>query len=120
MENENYKLMISKVIIGAVLVAAVITGIGGIMHLWLHGHEIVSYQMFQGEPKPYTSFFGIWQTAFSFSAKGIMQLGLLLLVLGQIVRVLLTLFLFAKEKDYFFSFASLFILVVMLVSLFLA
>ncbi len=115
---ENFKLIISKLIIAIVIIATIVTCVGGIMYLWQHGHETISYQLFQGEPQPYTSFFGIWQSAFSFSAKGIMQLGLLLLVVGQAVRVLLTTWLFAKEKDYFFSFSSLFIFAVMMYSLF--
>ncbi len=115
---ENFKLMISKLIITIVIIASVISCIGGIVYLWYHGHETISYQLFQSEPQPFTSFFGIWQQAFSFSPKGVMQLGLLLLVVGQAVRVMLTTWLFAKENDYFFSFSSLFIFAVMMYSLF--
>lgn len=114
---ENFRLAISKLIIGAVLLATVVVCIGGIMYLWQHGTDRISYELFQGEPKASTTFLGIWSEAFSFSARGIIQLGLLLLVIGQSVRVLLTLCLFAKEKDYFFSIVSLVILVILIASL---
>lgn len=114
---ENFNLIIGKFIITFVIIAAVVASLGGVLYLWQNGHETINYHLFQGEPKMYTSFSGILDAAFSFSAKGIIQLGILLLVLGQVGRVFLTLCLFVKEKDYFFSFSSLFIFVIMVVSL---
>lgn len=114
---DNFSLLISKLIIGVVLFATLVVCIGGAIYLSQHGGDAHNYQHFQGEPQRFTSFFGIWRSAFTFSARGIMQLGLLLLVFGQSVRVLLTLFLFTREKDYFFSVASLIILAILLYSL---
>lgn len=114
---KDFNVVISKVIIGAVLLAAIVVLIGGAVYLLQHGHETISYQVFQGEPKPYTSFFAIWKDAFTLSGRGIIQLGLLLLVVGQFVRVFLTLFLFTEDKDYFFSGASLIILVILFCSI---
>lgn len=114
---EKFRLAISKLIIGSVLLATIVVCLGGVMYLWQHSTDRISYLLFQGEPKPFTTVFGIWHSAFSFSARGIIQLGLLLLVIAQSVRVLLTLCLFAKEKDGFFSMVSLFILVILICSL---
>lgn len=115
---EKSRLIISKLIITAVFVSFFVVLVGDVIHLWQHGQEIISYRLFQGEPKAYTSFFAIWRSAFSDSARGIIQLGLVFLLLGQIIRVALTGFLFAQEKDRFFTWVSVLILAILLYSLF--
>ena len=114
------RLLISKLMVGIIFISSFIMLIGGIIYLIHHGQDTANFQKFQGEPVSYTSFMGIWKSAFSLSSRGIMELGLLLMVFGQAIRVLLTLILFALEKDRVFILISLFILIIMIYSLFWA
>ena len=120
MKITHPRVLISQLIISIIFVSSLLVLIGGTLYLIHHGHDTVSFQKFQGEPVTYTSFMGICKAALSLSARGLIELGLLFMVMGQAIRVLLTLILFALEKDKIFILISLFILIIMIYSLFFA
>ncbi len=63
-----------------VVVSSLIVLIGGGLYLRRHGNELPNYHIFYGEPSELRNVFGIIKTAFSYSGRGIIQFGLLLLI----------------------------------------
>ncbi len=59
----------------------------------------------------------IWHTALSFSPLGLIELGLLTLVVTQIMRVGLLVWFYSATQDYLFALISLFILLALIYSL---
>lgn len=99
-----------------VLVSSVVVIIGGMIYLSFHGHDITNYRVYASEPIAYKSVLAIWRDAFSFSGRSIIQFGILLLVLVQFLRVLLTIGVFARLRDTRFVLISLFIFAVLMFS----
>lgn len=93
------KLIGLLLLVGLFASAVTVLG-GGVIYLWRHGSSPVHYRVFRGEPSDLRSFAGIWADMKRGSGRGIIQLGLVLLVAVQLVRVALTgtLFLLNREK----------------------
>jgi Predicted membrane protein len=102
-----------------VVTASIIALIGGIIYLSVHGMEMRPvYNTFHGEPSAYTSFAGIMDKVFSLDARGIMQLGAVVLIMTPILRVVCSLFSFAIEGDRMYVVITLVVLSVILFSMF--
>lgn len=107
-------------VIGIILMAGtwlsvLLVAIGSAMYLSMYGHESWQQESLQAHIHPTTIKF-IWQFALSFSSLGIIELGLLLLVGTQIIRVALLCFYYTATKDYTFTLISLFILIMLIYS----
>ena len=114
---ERMQLAIGRLLLIGIIVSFILVFIGGSLYLLKHGADTVHYQSFHGEPHIYKSIAGISSNILTFSSLGLIQLGLLVLVIVQILRVGLTTWLFIQLRDNLFFFISLFILVVLLYSL---
>jgi len=102
-----------------VVTASIIALIGGIIYLSVHGMEMRPlYNTFHGEPSAYTSLAGIMDKVFSLDARGIMQLGAVVLIMTPILRVVCSLFSFAIEGDRMYVVITLVVLSVILFSMF--
>jgi uncharacterized membrane protein len=82
-----------------VIIAAVVTAIGGTLLLVQHGGDPVAHRTFQGEPAALESIAEIVRGALAFNGSAIAQLGLLLLIATPVARVALTLVAFALQRD---------------------
>ncbi|HEY3295510.1 MAG TPA: DUF1634 domain-containing protein [bacterium] len=82
-----------------VLTAAAVVLIGGIFYLLKHGTDIPDYRTFAGESADYTSFSGIFRSVLALMPRGIIQLGLILLIITPVARVLFALLAFIRERD---------------------
>jgi len=69
------------------------------MYLIRHGAAEVHYDVFAGEPTDLRTLRGVLADALRLNDRGIIQLGLIVLVGAQVVRVALTLWLFVVERD---------------------
>jgi uncharacterized membrane protein len=87
--------------IGVVLAGSVVS-IGAVLYLWRHGHEIVDYSQFRGEPEELRTVSGIIRSTRDGRARGLIQLGLLLLVATPIARVAFAGYAFARQRDWFY------------------
>ena len=114
---ENVRLVIGRVMYFGISTAMALIIIGGVIFLFLHANDIVSYQQFHGEPRLLTTFTGIIKDAYNLQPAGIIQLGLLTLFFTQILRVALTVWYFIKDKNLLFTSISTFILFVLVASL---
>jgi uncharacterized membrane protein len=103
---------------GVALAAAVVL-LGGVVYLMRHGFERrPDLSTFRGEPSPLRSPSGIVGEATGFRGRGLIQLGLLLLIATPVARVVFSVFAFGRERDYTYVVLTLIVLGVLLYSLF--
>jgi uncharacterized membrane protein len=101
-----------------VLLAAAVVLLGGVVYLVRHGGEPRGDNVFRGEPADLRSPSGIVGDAVQFRGRGLIQLGLLLLVATPVARVVLSVLGFLRERDYVYVVVTLIVLAVLVVSLF--
>jgi uncharacterized membrane protein len=117
--DERIERVISLLLRIGVVSAAAIVLIGGMLYLFQHGMTIPHYEVFQGEPIRLCTVSGIIATALTFESSGIIQLGLLLLILTPIVRVVFSVIAFGIQRDHLYVSVTLIVLVVLLYDLLL-
>jgi uncharacterized membrane protein len=100
-----------------VLVSAVVVLCGGVLYLIKYGHAPAEYRIFRGEPTDLKSVSGIVRDAFTLHSRGIIQLGLLLLIATPVARVAFSIFGFAEEKDRMYVTFTVIVLLILLYSL---
>lgn len=100
-----------------VLLSTGVVLLGGIRYLIHYGGSTPSYQVFHGEPSDLRTFSGILADATSGRRRGLIQLGLLLLVATPIARVIFAAVAFAQQRDYVYLGITLVVLGVLLYSL---
>jgi uncharacterized membrane protein len=76
-----------------------------------------NYHAFVGEPTDLRSWMRILHSALNLRGRGIIQLGLLLLIATPVARVAFAAFAFAVERDWLYVGISTFVLLVLLYSL---
>ncbi len=112
-----------EIIIGALLRTGVILAaagvmLGGAVYLAHHGREVTDFSSFHGEPEALRSVTGIVQGALHMSGRAIIQFGLLILIATPVARVAFSAVAFAIERDYLYVWITLFVMGVLLYSLF--
>jgi uncharacterized membrane protein len=97
--DEQLANIIGNLLRIAVIIAAVFVLFGGILYLVKYGAGMPDYRVFHGEPKDLRSVSGIIDDVLDFRRRGLIQLGLLLLMLTPVARVLFSLVAFALQRD---------------------
>ena len=103
-----------------VVLAAFLVLVGGVIYLIRHGSEQTELRLFHGEPAELRNVEGIVAAALAFRGRGIIQLGLLVLIATPVARVLFSAIGFARERDWTYVVLTLIVLSVLLYSLFFA
>ena len=98
-------------------VAAGIVLLGGIVFLHRHGQESPHYEVFRGEPTDLRTIDGIVRDAAAVSGRGLIQLGLLVLMATPVARVALSLIVFGVQRDRTYVVVTLIVLGLLLLSL---
>src|SRR4051794_28122057 len=102
---------------GVLLSAAVVLA-GGLDFLAAYGGErVADHSNFRGEPESLCSVHGVIRSAAGADSRGIIQLGVLLLIATPIARVIFSVFAFFAERDYLYVVVTLIVLVTLLYSL---
>jgi uncharacterized membrane protein len=109
---------IANLLRAGVLISALVVLCGAVPYLGSHPWARVDYHTFRGEPQELKTVHGIVGYAFAGHARGIMQLGLLLLIATPVARVIFSAIVFAVEKDRMYLLFTLLVLFVLLYSLF--
>lgn len=115
----DYKLeqIIGALLRAGVVLSAIVVLAGGVMYLAQHGTEQTNYRTFH-EPAPeLRSVGGTIGEAVKLRSDGIMQLGLLLLILTPVARVVFSALGFGMEGDRMYVFITLIVLAVLVFSL---
>ncbi|HJT76761.1 MAG TPA: DUF1634 domain-containing protein [Gemmataceae bacterium] len=116
--DEYVEQLIGNLLRYGVLTAALLTAAGGVVYLVRHGHETADRRVFQGEPADLRAPSGIVHDALTGRGRGLIQLGLLLLIATPVARVLFSVFAFFRQRDFAYVLITLVVLVLLLYSLF--
>lgn len=98
--SQGTQKFISFILIAGLVVSTVLVIYGGILYLAKSGNSQPYYHTFKTEPSDLKTVKGIIGLLHSGNPKGIMQTGLLILMLTPVARVIFALLAFAHERDY--------------------
>lgn len=116
--DERVEQFIGNLLRFGVLTAALVTAVGGVVFLVRHGGEFSDHRAFHGEPDDLRTVSGIVAGTFTGSSRGLIQLGLLLLIATPVARVVFSVFAFQRQRDYAYVLATLIVLAVLVFSIF--
>jgi uncharacterized membrane protein len=102
--------------VGVTVAAAVVLG-GGIFYLTKYADVKPDYRIFRGERTDLRSIAGVLHDAATLHSRGIIQLGLLLLIATPIARVAFSVAGFALQRDWLYVGITLVVLGVLVYSL---
>jgi uncharacterized membrane protein len=116
--DEQVEQVIGNLLRYGVLTAALVTLAGGVLFLIRHGGEPADHHLFKGEPADLRTVSGVVRDTLAGSSRGLIQLGLLLLIATPVGRVVFSVYAFLRERDWLYVVVTLFVLAVLLFSLF--
>ncbi|MGA2811191.1 MAG: DUF1634 domain-containing protein [Candidatus Acidiferrum sp.] len=116
--DKRIDLLMGMLLRTGVLLAALIVLIGGIVFLLRHPAPVTNYHVFQGEPAELRTLHGIVQQAWTGHGRGLIQLGLLLLIATPVARVAFSVGAFSSERDWTYVAVSILVLALLVYSLF--
>jgi len=102
--------------VGVILATALVL-VGGILYLIRHGTEVPNYHFFRGEPAEFRTPTGVEISVLSGCRRGIIQMGLLLLIATPVIRVGFSLLAFIRQKDLTYVIVTLVVLLGLIYSL---
>ncbi|RYE04756.1 MAG: DUF1634 domain-containing protein [Sphingobacteriaceae bacterium] len=109
-KDTDIQLLIGNVLRYGVILAIIVVFCGGLIYVYRHGQETASYHIFNGEPEFLKNITGILNGILQFKGRAIIQFGILLLIATPIVRILLSIIGFFREKDYLYVAITLLVL----------
>jgi uncharacterized membrane protein len=116
--DERLEKIVGRILQIGVITAASIVLLGGILYLGRYGSVSPHYDVFYGEPADLRSVSGIMKSTLSFHTRGLIQLGVLLLIATPIARVIFSIIAFALQRDRTYIFVTAVVLGVLFYSLF--
>ncbi len=115
--EEQVEGIVGNLLRVGVMLAAVVVLVGGVFYLTRHGSSAPDYRVFHGEPTDLRGISGIVTDVLALRTRGIIQLGLLLLVAAPVARVAFSAFAFARQHDRTYVIVTLSVLAVLVYSL---
>lgn len=100
-----------------VALAAAFVLVGGAVFVLRHRVPVTNYQVFTGEPAELRTLSGIFREALAFHGRGLIQLGLLLLIATPVARVAFSVVAFLYERDWKYVLVTLIVLGLLVFSL---
>ena len=111
--DENFDTLLGKVLRAGVLLSAAVVSCGGVVYLLSQGHVAPEYGVFRGEPGDLRSVPGIIADAMSLNGRGVIQLGVLLLIATPIARVAFSVAGFLRQRDWLYVVITLVVLMLL-------
>jgi len=115
--DKRMELIIGDLLRAGVVLAAAVVVAGAILYLVRHGHSLPHYRVFREEPSDLRSVSGIVADALALRGRGVIQLGLLLLIATPVARVAFSVVAFALHRDHLYVVVTLIVLGVLIFSL---
>jgi uncharacterized membrane protein len=109
--------MMSLLLRFGVIAASGIVLAGGVLYLHQYGGGSPNYRAFLGEPAHLRTLSGILGSAGRLESRGLIQLGLLMLILTPVARVVFSVAAFALQRDRLYVGVTLLVLGVLLYNL---
>lgn len=116
--DQQVEVIMGNLLRVGVVLSALVVAIGAAIYLARHGTSQPAYQVFQGEPADLRSVTGIVHDSFTLQGRGVIQLGLLLLVATPIARVVFSWLTFLRQRDWLYVTVTLVVLAALGYSLF--
>ena len=99
LSDKRFESLIGTLLRAGVSLAASVVLAGGALYLAKYGAVKPDYRIFRGEPNELRSVSGIFHDAILMHSRGLIQLGLLLLIATPVARVAFSVAAFAYERD---------------------
>jgi uncharacterized membrane protein len=115
--DRRLELILGNLLRTGVLLSAAVVLAGAYIYLARHAHEPANYRIFRGEPTDYRTISGVIHSVMNGRGRGLIQLGLLLLIATPIARVSFSVVGFAIERDRMYVVFTLIVLAILLFSL---
>lgn len=110
--DDQFDALLGHVLRAGVLLAAAVVVGGGIVYV-SHGVAAPHYGVFRGEPGDLRSVGGIVADAMALNGRGIVQLGVLLLIATPIARVAFSVVGFLRQRDWLYVAITLVVLMLL-------
>ncbi len=109
--------IIGRLLQAGVILAAVFVLAGGVVYLAQHSTPVTNYRVFQGEPAELRTAPGILHEGLALRGRGLIQLGLLILIATPIARVAFSVLAFLYQRDWTYVVVTLVVLGLLFYSL---
>jgi uncharacterized membrane protein len=116
-QDKDMQVIIGNLLRGGVLLSTAIVIIGGIIYLYRHGGQYPEYKTFHSQPIEFRTITGIFHSVWEGRGRGIIQLGILVLIATPIFRVAFSVVGYLVEKDYLYVAITLLVLCIILFSM---
>jgi uncharacterized membrane protein len=117
MDDKRLENIIGQLLRAGVLLSAAVVAIGGILYLVFERGARVGYRTFVAGGPDTRTVSGIAHSALHLNSEGLMQAGLVLLILTPVVRVAFAVVGFALERDRLYTVVSFIVLAILTFSL---
>jgi uncharacterized membrane protein len=115
-DDQRTENFVGNLLRTGVISAASVVSIGAIFFLHKYWRIPADYRTFHGEPSEFRTLGGIFHEAITLHGRGIIQLGLVLLMATPVARVIFSVWAFEEEKDRMYVGFTLVVLAVLLYS----
>jgi uncharacterized membrane protein len=115
--DQRVETVVATLLLYGVIVSFAIVLAGGIAFLIQSGGGHPDYHIFRPTPSSLRTVAGIVRAAAALDSRGIIQLGILLLIATPIARVAFSVYAFARQRDYTYVLVTLLVLSALLFSL---
>lgn len=117
LKDKDIQSLIGSVLRWGVLLSMAVVIVGGAIYLSRHGHNVIDYSKFKGEPDFTRNLGAIFHGIAGLKGRAIIQLGIILLIATPVTRVLFSAVGFLIEKDYLYVGITLVVLSIIMVSM---
>ncbi len=114
--DQRVEQMVGGILRAGVILAASVVLAGGVLYLARHGRDVPHYGVFTGEQSDLRSLPGIIAEARALRSRGVIQVGLLLLIATPVARVAFSLCAFARERNWVYVVLTAIVLAVLISS----
>ena len=115
--DRKMDIFIGDLLRAGVLSSALIVLVGAIIYLVGNGRSPADYRLFHSEPSDFRTVRGVLRDAIALRGRGIIQLGLLLLIATPVARVAFSIFGFAREHDHLYAIVAAIVLLILVYAL---
>jgi uncharacterized membrane protein len=115
--EKRFESLIGILLRAGVILSAAVVVAGGVLYLKKYGAVKPDYRIFRGEPSDLTSVREVFGYASALHSRGLIQLGLLILIATPIARVAFSVVAYISERDWLYTAITLLVLGILLYSL---
>ena len=112
----QFDTLLGTVLRTGVLISAAVVAWGGVVYLSGHAVSLPDYHVFRGEPADLRSVSGIISDAKALGGRGLIQLGVLVLIATPMARVVFSVIGFATQRDWLYVGVTLVVLMLLIYS----